>query len=208
MRYKVLFINVVGSRLYRAERPGSDLDLFVVYQFFSSDMLLGKKLPKVKDVINDLRKEYEADITAHEIGSVVYNILDGNINFIEGVFSTINIINWEKLNYLRELAYKNLSKRIIKSIKGLYMSNLGKITNEKVRSLLCRKIKLALSIIKEGKISFENCNEKDNLNDLFSELQRSIYISPLPQDPLYVKEMEKFLLDLRVSNLLEELRIL
>ena len=207
---KELFITNVGSHMWGMNRPDSDIDLFIVYQAPSTDFLVGKAHTNSHRSMNE-----NIDRVSFELGHVVSQLLKGNINYLWGVMSPKIIKDWDRLQSLRELTTKNLSKQLYHSVHGLGLHNYKKYVESekdptaKRCTLICRSLNFGTKLLTKGMFSFgpmEPCTPKDTLDHLHA-LDLAYVSSPLPESPEHKREMEAWLLDVRLHKLKEELPI-
>jgi len=78
-----LFTTIIGSHIWRMNRPDSDLDLAVVYMTDSKNVLLGESLK------GSQKQKGNEDIVYYEISHVISNLLKGNCNYQWAVMSPI-----------------------------------------------------------------------------------------------------------------------
>jgi len=205
---KELFITNVGSHMWGMNRPDSDIDLFVVYQAPSTDFLIGKAHASSHRSMNE-----NIDRVSFELGHVVSQLLKGNINYLWGVMSPKIIKDWDRLQSLRDLTTKNLSKQLYQSVRGLGLHNYKKyIESEKDPTakrctLICRSLNFGIKLLTKGMFSFasmEPCTPKD-VPEYLHALDLAYVSSPLPEYPECKRQMEAWLLDVRLHKLKEEM---
>jgi hypothetical protein len=119
---KTLFVTTVGSHMWAMQIPTSDLDLMVVYQESTRDILEGKLIHKTKPDKTFERDGVTVDQKEQEIGHLVNKLIDGNVNAIWTVCTPIIIQDHSYLQTLRRITEQNLSKASYASIKGMAIS--------------------------------------------------------------------------------------
>lgn len=208
---KQLFTTNVGSHAWGMNRPDSDIDLFKVYLAPSTDFLLGLHHEgghQNQDGINDT--------ASYELGMVVKFALKNNFNFIIGVMSPIVVEDWSELNRLRELALMNLSRECYYSINGFYMHNYvpssiwhirnGKIKDtQKKRNVVGRVLECGIRMLDGKGIAFlkpDADHTLKSLAELAEKLKDKLPTSPLPDKAAHADEMNKWLLKLRIAELM------
>ena len=205
--HKELFVTNVGSHMWGMNRPDSDVDLFVVYQAPSTHFLIGKAHTRSHRSMNG-----NIDKVSFELGHVINQLLKGNVNFLWGVMSPIIIKNWDRLQTLRELTIKNLSKQLYHSVHGLGLHNYkkyiesGKNPTSKRCTMICRSLNFGTKLLTTGKLNFDPikpCTPTNVLHHIHA-LDLAYVTSLLPESPKYTKEMEMWLLDVRLHKLKDE----
>jgi len=204
---KVLFSTNVGSHIWTMNHPGSDVDLFVAYQAPSTDFLTGRAHDRSHHSIQG-----KDDRSSHEIGKVVEEVLKGNVNFLWGVFSPIQISDeGNVLEGLIALARKNLSRQCFNSINGLGVHNYkkyvesGKDTSQKRCNIIARTLRFGITLLRQGEFEFKPVRDvkPEDIPKLLEEIQAAEKESCLPEHPTARDEFYAWLLDLRVRDLNE-----
>lgn len=122
--YTLLFATITGSHMYGMERPTSDYDLSVIYQASTRRILRGEP---VSPTMDDFIHHYgpygrECDEQYRELGHLVQQLVEGNVNAIWQVCSPAVAIHHPLLTELRAITMDNLSRSTYKSIKGMAVS--------------------------------------------------------------------------------------
>lgn len=124
---EVLWKTVSGSHVWSMNRPDSDIDEFTAYITPSKDILCG--------INRGWNSHFHAkegaethDRVSHEIGKVVDELINGNINFLIGTLSPIVISEHSDcLRSLKDLIIKyGQTKACVNSIRGLAIHNYRK----------------------------------------------------------------------------------
>ena len=71
----ILFKTLVGSRLWKMERPDSDYDYFIGYMIPTEEYLVGKRQE------NSQKIEKKEDVSMHEIGNIVFTLFSSCFSF-------------------------------------------------------------------------------------------------------------------------------
>ena len=119
---KTLFITNVGSHMWNMQTPESDLDLMVVYQESTRDILEGRLIHKTKPDKTFERNGVMIDQKEQEIGHLVNKLIDGNVNAIWTVCTPLIMQDHPCLKELCRITKENLSKASYASIKGMAIS--------------------------------------------------------------------------------------
>jgi len=203
---KKLFTTTVGSHMWAMNHPGSDTDLFTVFQIPSKTILIGDKYKESRFIQND-----GTDIHMHEIGKVIEMLIKNNVNFVWGVTSPLFVEGDERIyKELGEIARSLLSKQIYKPERGLAVHNYKKYietkkdVSKKRCNIIARSIVFGIAAL-NGKIEYittEGANP-DTINVLLSELDAAYENSKLPEcpDEDVVRKAKEWLLDLRLQYL-------
>lgn len=204
----ILFKTLVGSRLWKMERPDSDYDYFIGYMLPTKEYLLGKRTENVQKI-----KETD-DSTWHEIGTVVKELLNGNINFFIGVLG-IEIEASPEFSELKKIVKKYKAKNIYNSIHGLSLNNYKKYIDgkenpdEKRVKTVLKMLDLGINYFDTGLFVFEKPRYFDTMSvkDLakfidskVKELEERYKLSFYPES-LPEKELNDWLLKTRLKYL-------
>ena len=123
-----LFTTIIGSHVWKMNTPKSDIDEATIYIASTKNILNGKGIQKTTFQTGPI------DRTNKEIGAVIENLIQCNINDLIIVLSPLNPIYTYK-NYqkdLQKIIKNNISKNCFYSISGLGSSNYHKyIINRK-----------------------------------------------------------------------------
>lgn len=207
---KTLFETVVGSHAWKMNKPTSDFDIFQTYQIPTKAILSGG----YQDETILCEKVNGNDVSRHEIGSVIEQLLKGNFNFVVGVCSPI--VNEDKYGYLAELkdiTKRNLAKNIHHSTKGIAMGQHAKymIRNvhgrtekelQKKINLIVRSLIFGESILSFGEIIFTKIENQryEDIQYWIEALDNAYENSKLPEIPVPT-EFRNFLYKIRMQEL-------
>jgi predicted nucleotidyltransferase len=215
----VLFVTSVGSHLWGMNTQESDLDVFKVFVVPTRDFLAGtanvksrfERIPPLTEIIEgyQLRSDLPCDIASHEVGTVINQLLKGNINFICGVMSPIVLFqhsfNWDpkklyakspfslqaEIEKLRSIVVETISKNCYNSIKGMADANYRKYIisgvdqSEHRCNTIARAVKFGIELLSSGNFVFsavENTLPTD-IPILISALDIAYKKSKLPEQP-------------------------
>ncbi len=204
---------IVGSHMWKMDRPDSDIDYFIIYLEDTRNVFL-KRFPKKKAVHN---LETNEDFAYHELGFVVEGLKKYNTNLLWGVMSPLKP-EFEKNNAIKQLQQivkRNLTKHIYRSVHGM-VKNMVKdvITNGDRESALYKKklniagrtLKFGINILTHNIFLFESVDikSKEELDVLTRELNDAYNTTTLPEIPANIKEYDDFLVKWRLKALKEE----
>lgn len=201
--HNILFETVIGSHIWKMDNPESDVDIFRCYIADTRDMLLGDK-PKNYFNAND-----GTDIQLSEIGNVINGLIKNNFNYMIAVNSPIVRFDSGVLAELRRLSLDNISKECYNSIHGLAEQNYKKYiesgidTSVKRCNQIARTLRFGITLLNSGKMVFEPFSVKspDDIKQLMRDLDLARNRSTLPEKPKHVKELEDYLVELRIKNI-------
>lgn len=204
----ILFKTLVGSRLWKMERPDSDYDYFIGYMIPTEEYLVGKRQE------NSQKIEKKEDVSMHEIGNIVDGLLNGNINFFIGVLG-IEIESKPEFLELKNIVKKYKAKNIYNSVHGLAVNNYKKYIegkekhDEKRVKTILRTIELGINYFDTGLFVFEKPKYFDTMpakdlaklidtkvKELEDKYKLSFYPEKLPE-----KELKEWLLKTRLKYL-------
>ena len=186
MKNNILFATQIGSHMWNMQTEKSDTDIFVAYVAPTDEILKG-----TADYKSKFTQTLNMDISQHEIGKIIEQLLKGNINFILGVMSFLSIKTNENHLQLRKIVRETIAKNCYYSIHGMAQSNYKKYIETKLNSStkkcnqIIRVLKFGQRILNDGKISFDSVvdgtpemilQEKDKLTFAFNN-------SSLPNTP-------------------------
>jgi len=211
----VCFATTVGSRLWRNERPDSDLDIFVCYTTPVDDVLLGHTGKSYQTLGTVLDNGLEADVTFHEAGSVAQQLLKGNPNFLIGLYSNMPV---EDTNRTTGNRFKlitamegNISKACYPAFKGYGIGHYikyiesGKDASERRCNIAVRFFRFGENILRHGKPLYVSVDESkpDDVYAAFADLEKAYVESTLPEQPLFPGKIEDWLLKMRTTEILD-----
>jgi len=219
---RILWWTNVGSHMWGMNHAGSDVDVYEVVQVPTRDILIGKAKTSFANRVETADNftsgdggTVKLDIQTHEIGNVVHQILEGNVNALWGVFSPIvlSVMDDGVLEGFRRAARMNLSKRTYKSLQGLAYHNLskyvetGKDLSAKRLNIMARTIQMGITLLTYGVIKFEKTavTTPEEVRGLILQMKMAYELSPLPETPEKPWILEEWLLTLR-KQMLDSLR--
>lgn len=202
---KYLFKTIVGSTLWKMNSPNSDVDYFGCYKGNTDAILIGKT-SAIKSYFVTKPNGENYDESIYEIGTILHELLKGNINFLIGVFGN-PVINGKELQFLKTYMEEHPTKNFFKSINGMALSNYrkyvlsGKDMSQKRLNLIAKYLTLGITYLNTGKIEFKQINIKKfiEISYLLDDLLISYNNSKLPEKN-DESELEKFLLKIRKEN--------
>jgi hypothetical protein len=210
----IIFRTVVGSHLWHNERPESDIDEFICYAMPIEDVLIGrigKSYQRPAQI--DPADNKEHDLSIHEAGTVVHQLLKGNPNFLIGVLSNMPMYsqpgprNGTWLNGLKiALMDGNISKNCYNAFKGYgvghYMKYIdsGKDASPRRCNIGVRFFNFGISLLMTGKPDFSPVVEAtpEIVHNRFDMLKTAYESSPLPDEPQNPELMYDWLIKLRM----------
>jgi len=212
----IIFRTIVGSHLWHNERPESDIDEFICYTMPLEDVLIGrigKSYQRPAQI--DPADNKEHDLSIHEAGTVVHQLLKGNPNFLIGVLSEMPVVNagdymslkepdWH--GDLKEALSKNISKNCYNAFKGYgvghYMKYIdsGKDASPRRCNIGVRFFNFGISLLMTGKPDFSPVVEAtpEIVHNRFDMLKTAYESSPLPDEPQNPELMYDWLIKLRM----------
>lgn len=213
----ILFETIIGSHLWKMNDQDSDIDIFQVYVTPTKDILKGVGNLNSRHIFEESESNslynypYNRiiDITSHEIGKVIGQLIKGNINFLLGVLSpmTVNSSSW--LEKLRELVVDNKNKLCYHSIRGLATHNYEKYIKSGKDTSVDRCIKIGrylnfgCTLFTTGEYEFEPpifCAHPFEIEYWISKLDRTYSASTLPTS-VNEEEFRNLLLEIRLEYL-------
>ncbi len=188
-----LWTTVVGSHTWRMNRPDSDIDEFTAYIVPTVDILNGRNRGHGSHF--KAKAEGTVDRHKHEIGLIVNELIDANVNHLIGVLSPV--VSYQKddeLKRIKDLVLEcGSSKACYRSINGLAYKNYKKYVIghdtareypiEKKCNLICRTLLFGINIL-EGKGFIFTPVEKQTPEDvkkLMKQLDEAKEASTLPE---------------------------
>ncbi len=178
--YMYLFTSVVGSHMWKMNRPDSDIDLNMVYAVDPEDILAGDKFQtsfQLSVIVNDRT----LDIHTYEIGHLIHLLKKGNVNaiwaacsplkdardagvsvpkkIIDDLFGGVDGIGGHIQKTLDELVRANLSRESYHSIHGMAQSQLLDAEKHPERALktlksCMRTCAFGCSLLEDGELVF------------------------------------------------------
>jgi hypothetical protein len=167
-----LSVTNVGSHMWKMNHENSDTDLFQIYVADTKQILRGEFdfIHSSSETNNGKTGKYKVEIVRHEIGKVISELLDGNVNFLWGVMSpiiinelgytsvkvnnTIHLVDKPRclednplftygsyLGDLKRIVIANPCKGCYNSIRGLAIANKKKYINDSNIDLTIKKKK-------------------------------------------------------------------
>jgi predicted nucleotidyltransferase len=208
---KTLFVTTVGSHMWAMQTPASDLDLMVIYQESTRDILEGRLIHKTKPDRTFERDGVTVDQKEQEIGHLVNKLIDGNVNAIWTVCTPIIIQDHPYLQTLRRITEQNLSKASYTSIKGMAVSQFKDHTKRagvmpigKALKTTWRTCVFGQMLLLAKKIQFKSAPlEEVTVSDvewILNGLEYAYNESTLPERP-DEKPFRDFLFNIRIDEL-------
>jgi predicted nucleotidyltransferase len=189
-----LWKTIVGSHMWKMNRPDSDKDYYNAVLGDSKHILLGDNYDRSKQVING-----ETDETTFEVGKTIRELLKGNVNHIWGVTSPVIEIDSKELQDLKKLYGQNICKNCFHSIRGLAKHNITHFLEqkreiddnprlfEKKLNTIARSLKFGINILDGKGLQYEPTSylikDKEIIYTLLKELETAYENSSLPEEP-------------------------
>ena len=213
---RTLWKTDVGSWMWKMNRPDSDHDYYVCYEFDSRSFLLGN----THDGGHQTHSETE-DKSSFEIGMIVRQLLKGNANHVWGVLSPMISTTSEEHSRLRSLVESHPAKNCYNSIKGMSLHNLhdyfdSVTSKQKVQTMMqedkylywkklntiARGLEFGIRILEGKGYQFlpTNYTQRSDIDKLLQDFEITYQNSSLPEEP-DPEPFETFLLELRLKNL-------
>ncbi len=195
--YTLLFATVTGSHMYRMERPCSDFDISVVYQAPTSRILRGEPVsPTLEDFTHQHGPDQRScDEQYRELGHLIQQLVEGNVNAIWQVCSPIVAINHPYLGRIRALTLDNLSKASYKSIRGMAISQFkdetkraGRIPVGKGHWSAIRTCHFGIQLLRDHVVRFSPVETRGrftaaDVQNWLAALDKAYEESTLPETP-------------------------
>ena len=210
---KDLFITSVGSHMWSMQTPESDVDLMVVYQEGTRDILEGQRISQTLPDKSFTRDGMLIDQKEQEIGHLVNKIISGNINAIWTVCTPLVIQDHPYLSELREITKENLSTASYASIKGMTISQMKDIEKRKgvmpvykAARTAIRTCRFGIRLLSSGTLIFKSddlLRTKPTANDVeqyLLALEDAYESSNLPDYP-NDRPFKEFLFRIRMEEL-------
>lgn len=186
MTKNILFSTIIGSHVWNMNTEMSDTDIFEAYIAPTEDILKGIANTKSKFLQKD-----RVDITQHEIGKIVNQLLKGNVNFIIGVMSPIIEKDSLELYQLKHIVKETISKNCYGSIHGMAQHNFGKYivsgkdTSERRCNKILRVLRFGKRILNGEGIAFEKVENgtRKKIEEAMIVLDEAFDNSLLPDKP-------------------------
>ena len=205
--YQYLFTSVVGSHMWKMNRPDSDIDLNMVYAVVPEDILAGDNVQRSFQftvVIN----ERTFDVHTYEIGHLIHLLAKGNVNaiwaacsplkdardagvsmpreIIDNHFDGVSGLGGRIQTRLDELVRANLSRESYHSIRGMAHSQLLDAEKHPERALktlksCVRTCNFGIKLLTEGELVFDPVKETKQMGSNFHRLFPSRSIQMLDE---------------------------
>lgn len=213
----VIFETVIGSHLWKMNNRYSDIDLFQVFVSPTKDILRGTEKSKSKHTIVDSPTSTlcgypfngKIDTMTHEIGTVIYQLIKGNINFLIGVLSPLTVMPSPWLRTLRQLVVVDTNTLCYHSIRGMATHNYdkyiksGKDTSAERCMKIGRYLNFGYNLFTTGKYIFDipsHCDHPFEVECWIQKLDEAYLNSDLPVT-VNEEEFRDFLLEIRLEYL-------
>lgn len=205
----VIFETMVGSHMWGVQHEGSDEDRFVCYAAPTKDVL--RYAVPIGDVPTGRGFQFHGDKTdtsIHEAGTVVNQLVRGNVNFLWGVMSPIVVKTSPWHEELEEIVKRNVAKNCYNSIHGLAVHNYSKYVeskkdqSEKRCNTIVRTINFGIHLLNWGEFNFIPTIKvkPQDVWDAIKKLDEVYLNSQLPERPNEA-EYREWLYRLRVDQL-------
>jgi hypothetical protein len=212
MSNEILWETNVGSHMWKMDRPDSDVDIFEAYIVDTKDLLRGKAITAS---YQKHMPDKNMDVSGHEIGTIINQLLKGNMNYLWGVTSPIVISQKDTaIDRLYDIVKHNVAKNCANSIRGMVVGNYNKYilygSNntctgpelQKKCNMMCRSLDFGIRLL-EGRgfvYTAHNMGTPDDVKYLLQKIDEALGNSKLPEFPIE-EPYRNFLLDLRMSYL-------
>jgi predicted nucleotidyltransferase len=184
------------------EHEGSDEDVFECYQAPTLDILRGNAF--MKSTFD--AKVANQDIARHELGTVIEQLLKGNLNFVVGVMSPIVEETSETHKDLIALFRAMPPKNLYHSVRGMAVHNVKLYQDEldfkpkKVNAIL-RLLFMGEAYLRSGVLLFEPYyGTRSEIDPMLERLDKAYQDSPLI-DQIPELLLRDILLKARLVNL-------
>ena len=185
---------IIGSNLWRMARKDSDTDIYLIYKEPTFKILNGTSGTKSKHYKHpdENNKSMIIDVAEHEVGHVVEQLLQGNINAILGVLSDLVEESTPEFDELRYITRTNMAKCCYNSIHGLAIGNFkkfiesGKENTLKRRNVIGRSIEFGTRILEYNCIEFKPVSHnytKKEIPKAIEGLDKAYEVSKLHEYP-------------------------
>lgn len=188
-----LFTTRIGSHAWGMNHSESDIDLFRVHVVSTKDLLCGSADVKSRHLKLKSKDGTKIDCHVHEVGTLVYQLLKGNVNFVLGVMSpwvekSTGLVD---LLSLKQITEENVGKSIYHSVRGLGVHNYDKYivtekdTSPKKCNTILRTLEFAIRYLDTGKFKFEavESGTPETVMEGIYRLDRAVMHSRLPASP-------------------------
>jgi uncharacterized protein len=213
-RMETLFVSCVGSHMWGMQSPESDIDLVMIYISPTRSILRGERVPPT------VRQEIAArggevyDTLGWEIGHLINQLIEGNVNAIWYVSSPLIIKPSAVQEELSALVQANLCRETYQSIKGMAESQIKseekptKRPGKGYRTAL-RTINFGITLLEEGRICFAPILHTPGAGEVMEkmlQLEEAYAASSLPDLP-DEDAFREFLLRLRLKEMTGERKV-
>jgi len=202
---KIIGVTIVGSRLWGDSGIKSDIDVAIIYQRNTREIL--KDTSKIKDIRG---KDGEIDYHIMEIGNLIKRYLKGDVNALITILSNKVLSTSHEFVRLRNKAWFDEKLRFYNSIKGIAKSYAKDGNFYKAG----RYIQFGITLYSEGKVEFirQPCDEErykllaSTLDAVYEDLVESKELYPyIAESSSFLrdnsKEFEDMLVEFRLSSL-------
>lgn len=195
----VVLATEYGSTAFGMAHAASDRDIFLMFAQPTRDLLDGTFSEAIRANRSRaiVRHNYENcdQVEAHEIGSAVHLLLQGNINLVQYVLSPVVVEYSQAAANLRRIVTANLSKNIFHSAAGMQSANMKRYAVElmkhetpfssKKAGQIVRNLEFAIRIL-DGRgahfLPVYNAN-REQCEDRLDDLKNAYADSSLPESP-------------------------
>lgn len=240
----IIFEGQAGSQIWRMDRKEdtptrlkSDLDLVLFYVAPTDQYLMGTAYTRTEEHhigstgerVPHFRQfsDFEITFVWHEVGAVVQQLLDGNLNFLVYVMTPLINYRTKAFDLLRRITAETVAKNCFASIQGMAIYNYRKYIHSNAddtpsrRAKMFRVINFGEHLLRTGQFRFDPVHEvtREMVDAEFQlvpevdrkaketvmrhrvpRLARALAESPLPDKPP-TKPFREWLLDLRLRYL-------
>ena len=214
----ILWQTNVGSHMWNMNRPDSDYDIFEAYIVDTKELLRGRAKTESYQKhypVNGIDVKLDTDVSGHEIGTIVQQLLKGNMNYLWGTMSPIILEQKDTtLDRLRDIVKRTIAKNCVNSIRGMVVGNYNKYIlygsnntctgDEMVKkcNMMCRSLDFGMHILEGDGFEFHgvsNCAPVE-VQTMLKEIDTALAESKLPEFP-NEEPYREFLLNLRMAYL-------
>lgn len=214
----ILWETNVGSHMWNMNRPDSDYDIFEAYIVDTKELLRGRAKTESYQKhypVNGDTVKVDTDVSGHEIGTVIQQLLKGNMNYLWGVMSPIIISQKDQtLERLRDIVKRNIAKNCVNSIRGMVIGNYNKYIlygsnntctgDELVKkcNMMARSLDFGEHILKGDGFMFNSftATTPADVQYMLKKIDQALAESRLPEFP-NEEPYREFLLNLRMMHL-------
>jgi hypothetical protein len=207
-KMRTLFVTCVGSHMWGMESPESDIDLVKIYITPTRFILRGEKIPHTVGQKMTERGGVIYDILAWEVGHLINQLINGNVNAIWNAASPLVLQPSPVQAELKRLIEANLCRVTYHSIKGMVWSLIkSEQTRERIAGkgfkTALRTINFGIALLNDGRLCFEPVHhipEIEEITEKMRQLSEAYETSLLPDLP-NEEAFREFLYKLRLEEM-------